>query len=209
MPSYSALSIPSPKPWVQLEGAMDKEFGVALDSDGTEICYSSSGWSAGVTFGKSNGVHYSSSDSILPVIDIPTSFSISIIKDKSAIEGQEYVLSASHGMSMGGGYEAELAVSYPTRGIEFSLKGLGNFLDDVKDATDTVSDVAGGVVTGMLSCDVDRMADAIGRGLYAIAPSAFTASFFTKLGVRFPHVACVHLTHPDSAIIFPTTCRWR
>ena len=187
MPGYMALNIPTPNPALQLSGAMNSEFGVALDSDGTEICYSSSGWSAGVTFGKSQ--FYSSSGSIVRFI-IPNSFSISIIKDKFAIEGQDYVLSASHGMSMGAGYEGELAVAYPTKGIELSLKGLGDFLEDAKDAKDTVSDVAGGVITGMLSCDVDRMADAIGRGLHAIAPSTFTASFFVKSGVRFLHI-CV------------------
>lgn len=193
MPGYNEWNLPGPILGIN-SLAMDSEFGVALDSDGTEICYSSSGWSAGSTFGMSK-FGFSSSKSIVPLV-IPNSFSISIIKDKTAIHGQDYVLSASHGMSMGAGYEGELAVSYPTRDIELSLKGLGNFLDDVKDATDTVSDAAGGVATAMLSCDVDRMADAIGRGLYAIAPSTFTASFFAKSGVPFLHICpCLHSVH--------------
>ena len=189
MPGYMARSIPTP--WTgNAEHQENTEYGIALDSDGTEICYSSEGWSAGVSFGKTQVVSTTSSFAKLipknPLLGVSTAvFSISIIKDKTAIEGEDWVLSASHGMSMGAGYEGELAVAYP-------MKSLGKFLEEAKD---TVLDVAGGTVTGMLSCDVERVADAVGRGLHAIAPSTFTASFFAKSGVRSPylpmHAVCV------------------
>ena len=162
----SSLSLAVQTPWAFVaEGSLDSEYGIALDDDGTEICFKASGWSAGIFAG-------ACLTGLCPGGSSGPGFSIILAKDKTVLKGTDFVVSVSSGVSVGPiAGSAQLSGSWPWDST------LPSFIND------QTANGLGAAGAGLLSCDMERMAEGVSRFLNSISPSVYTISAFAKSGV--------------------------